>query len=80
MYKGAAYELTNKNDEAITAFNELIAQPNFEEHTKGYWYKLLVYLKLEDKENVEAMLAIILKDKANHKYNEALKLAEALKD
>jgi hypothetical protein len=80
MYKGAAYELTNKNDEAITAFNELIAQTNFEEHTKGYWYKLLVYLKLEDKENVKAMLDIILKDKANHKYNEALKIAEALKD
>ena len=80
MYKGAAYELSNKNELAIAAFNELIAQTSVEEHTKGYWFKLLVYLKLEDKENTKIMLDIILKDKANYKYNEALKLLEALKE
>lgn len=80
MYRGAAYELTNRNDEAIATFSALIAQTNFDEHAKGYWFKLLVYLKLEDKENVEMMLDIILKDKTNYKYNEALKLSEALKN
>ncbi|CAM1364117.1 tetratricopeptide repeat protein [Tenacibaculum xiamenense] len=78
MYKGAIYEVLNENDKAIAAFDRLINLNDFEEYSRGYWYQLLVYLKLNNKDKVKELLKIILKDSKNYKYREALKLSEEI--
>lgn len=79
MYKGAAYELVNQNNKALKAFDKLIVLGEFEEHTKGYWYKLLIYLKLNEKEKVEEISNKILNNEKNYNYKETLQLISKIK-
>ncbi|WP_299888107.1 hypothetical protein [uncultured Lacinutrix sp.] len=79
MYIGASYELENENKKALATFDQLITLNTFEEHTKGYWYKLLIYLKLNDKKNVEETLNTILQNKENYHYEEAILLSSKIK-
>ena len=78
MYLGAAYTELEQYDNALEAFKSL-TQTNTLESSRGYWYQLLIYLKLEQKEKVEALLQIILKDADNFNYPQALELQEKLK-
>ncbi len=78
MYIGASYELLQENDNALKTFDSLIAMPFFEENSKGYWYKLLIYLKQNDRVNAQKMIAIILENKQNHNYSKALELSKIL--
>lgn len=79
MYIGAAQELLENNKEALQAFDDLIALKKNEEHTKGYWYKLLIYLKLDDKENAKNMVTMIINDQKNYNYAKALEIEKQLK-
>jgi len=69
MYLGATYELNDENDKALMAFDTLIALTSFEEHTRGYWYKLLIYSKLNDKHSFQKTINIILKNNQNYNYD-----------
>lgn len=78
IYLGATYELMGKNEEAIQRFEELTALNTFAEHSKGYWYQLLIYLKTNQEEKAKEIIKVILSDKSNYRYNDALQLKEEL--
>lgn len=78
MYIGASYELLQENDNALKSFDALIAMQSFEENSKGYWYKLLIYLKQNDRSNAQKTIAIILENEQNYKYSKALELSKIL--
>lgn len=72
LYIGASYEQLNENEKALTTFNSLTKLTTSEEYSKGYWYQLLVYLKLGNREQAIEMKSIILQDKSNYNYNKAV--------
>jgi len=78
MYIGAAYELVNKNEAALQAFDKLINLKSFDENTKGYWYKMLIYLKLNNKAKALEMINMISEDKGNYKYEVSQKLLKQI--
>lgn len=78
MYIGAAYTELEEYDKALGAFDSLI-KTNTLESSRGYWYQLLIYLKMEEKEKVKELLQLILKDANNYNYSKALELQEKLK-
>jgi tetratricopeptide (TPR) repeat protein len=74
MYLGASYDLNNENDKAIQTFQELSRLTSFEEHSKGYWYELLIYLKQNNLEKAKELKAVILEDNNNYNYIEVQKI------
>ncbi|MEW7280541.1 hypothetical protein ABW636_18290 [Aquimarina sp. 2201CG1-2-11] len=77
IYAGAtALELKNYT-EAIGYFDKIIAS-NAIDHSKGYWYKAMVYLKQGKKEKVIETLEIITQLQNNYKYKEAIELLNKL--
>lgn len=75
---GSAYFYTGNYDSALKIFDEFIALDTMD-RSRGYWYKLLVYLKQENKTKVEEMLKIILANTQNHNHIKAKKIAEEIK-
>lgn len=74
MYLGASYDKLNRNDKALQVFDKLIKLQNFEEHSRGYWYQLLIYLKENNKGKAVEVRNIILKDDSNFNYEKAKNL------
>lgn len=74
LYIGASYEQLNENEKALATFDSLTKLTSFEEYSKGYWYQLLVYLKLGDREKAIEMKTIILQDKSNYNYNKVVEM------
>ncbi|WP_298419855.1 hypothetical protein [uncultured Kordia sp.] len=79
QYLGASYDILNKNEEAIATFQKLSKSGNSNEHSKGYWYETLIYLKMNNKEKTIISLKNLTKKSKNYKYKEALKLLDELK-
>lgn len=77
MQIGYIYFELGYTEKAIEVFDKLIATKKLSS-SKGYWYKLLIYLKTENKEKAIQQLDIILKDKNNYKYNEAIEISKKL--
>lgn len=74
MYIGASFDKLNKNDEALQVFDKLLTLQKFEEYSRGYWYKLLIYLKENNKDKAIEMRSVILKNNSNFNYEEAKNL------
>jgi tetratricopeptide (TPR) repeat protein len=74
MYIGASYDKLNRNDEALHVFDKLLKLPNFEEYSRGYWYKLLIYLKENNRDKAVEIRNIILKNNSNFNYEKAKNL------
>ena len=74
MYIGASYDQLNENDKAIEAFDLLSKLTSFQESSRGYWYKMLIYLKQNNKEKALEMKNIILKNSENFNYNKTKNL------
>ncbi|WP_459210672.1 tetratricopeptide repeat protein [Aquimarina rhabdastrellae] len=79
MYLGASYDKLDQNDKAIAAFNQLILTDSIEK-SKGYWFKLLIHLKTNNKEKAVAVLHLITANKNNYKYTEALELLKKIEE
>ncbi|MGB3465230.1 MAG: hypothetical protein WBA74_08170, partial [Cyclobacteriaceae bacterium] len=77
-YLGAAYDLSGENEKAISTFDILSDLENSIDRSKGYWYKLLIYMKSEDLPNSLKTLEIILQDPANYNYDKAVALYKEL--
>ena len=73
MYLGASYYQIKEYDKALKTFDQL-TQSNTIESSRGYWYKLLIYLKLEQKDDVKRMITIISANRENYKYNQVQEL------
>lgn len=74
FYIGASYEQLNENEKALETFDSITKLTTFEEYSKGYWYKLLVYLKMGNREKAIEMKTLILKDKTNYNYNKVVEM------
>lgn len=74
MYIGASYDKLNKNNEALQIFDKLINLSEFEESSRGYWYKLLIYLKENNRDKAIEIRNIILKNSSNFNYEKAKNL------
>ncbi|MFT5890986.1 MAG: tetratricopeptide (TPR) repeat protein [Dokdonia sp.] len=78
LYQGVAYMEVTSYDKAITTFDALIQSNTIDFH-KGYWYKALVFLKQEQKENCIKILEIIAANPTYFKHQEAKRLLKELK-
>lgn len=74
MYLGAAYDLINKNEKALQTFDLLLLEKESNEFSRGYWYKSLIYLELNNKEKTIEYLKLIITNPNNHNYDKAKKL------
>jgi len=77
LYLGISQLETNDYNLALKTFDGIINR-NTIDKSKGYWYKSLVYLKMNDKKSAIEQLKIILSNTDNYKYNEAAKLLKEL--
>ncbi|MCG8327548.1 MAG: hypothetical protein MI974_07680 [Chitinophagales bacterium] len=78
LYIGASYASSNKDLQALKAFNQLAQMDAFAESSKGLWYATLIHLKQGDKDKAVDLLNIIIKDSNNYHYNQAIQLLEQL--
>ncbi len=78
LYQGVSYIETASYDKAIMTFDTLIQSDAIDSH-KGYWYKALVFLKQEQKENCVKILEIIAANPTYFKHQEAKGLLKKLK-
>jgi len=78
IYSGLSALELNKYKEAISYFDRLIDSDTIDQ-SKGYWYKALVYLKQNKKQNTITVLEEIKTNKSNYKYQEAVELLDKLK-
>lgn len=76
-YLGASYFKENHYDKAIKTYDVLIHSDSYD-NSKGYWYKLLIYLKQKDVAQVKATIQIILSDQNNYKYKTVLEMKKDL--
>lgn len=77
IYLGASYFKTNNYTKAINTYNTLIQSDSYDS-SKGHWYKLLIYLKLKDKDKINTTIQTILNNKNNYKYSTVLEIQKAL--
>jgi tetratricopeptide (TPR) repeat protein len=75
---GSAYFHNDNYNAALDTFDAFISL-NTIDRSRGHWYKLLVYLKQEDTTKVKGMLDVILSNKANYNYKEALEIEADVK-
>ncbi|AXO81373.1 tetratricopeptide repeat protein [Olleya aquimaris] len=78
LYLGITQLELGKHEEAIATFDKILESDSID-FSKGYWYKALVYLKLDNIVEVKKQLKIILKDKNHYMYEEAIKIYSKLK-
>lgn len=75
---GSAYFYNGNYNIALDIFDAFIGL-NTIDSSRGHWYKLLVYLKQDNKVKVEETLKIISSNKANYNYKEAVKIEGDIK-
>lgn len=79
VYLGIAQLELNKYDYSLNTFDQLINSNNID-NSKGYWYKTLVYLKMNNKNKAIYQLKTILKYPENFNYLKAKKLLTKLQE
>ncbi len=77
MKVGFSYFHNDQYKEALETFDVLIKLDSLES-SRGYWYKLLVYLKEENAMKAKETLSIIISNKNNHNYKEAVVLSKKM--
>lgn len=74
LYIGASYEQLNENEKALAIFDEVIKMNDFPESSRGYWYKLLIYAKENNKEKATQIKEIISQNPDNYNYDKVKEL------
>ena len=77
LYLGASYFANDNSEKSLEIYDILINTDSYDS-SKGHWYKLLIYLNQKDVQQVKATLEVILRNPSNYKYQEALKIKQAL--
>ncbi len=78
LYLGLSQLELNEYDEALSSFQKLI-ESNSIDASKGYWYKGLAYLKMDDKVNAVDLFEKIVANTANYNYEKAIEVLEKIK-
>ncbi len=76
IYKGMSYLALGKEENALAVF-EKFTKTDLIDAPKGHWFKLLVYLKANKKQNAKKEAQYIVKNKL-YNYKEAKKVLAAL--
>ena len=71
LYLGASYDLLDKNEKAIAAFQQLANLENSLISSQGTWYEAMIYLKMNDKEKAIKALEENTDDTDDYNYQEA---------
>ena len=77
LYTGVANMQLEQYNNALAAFDKMI-QSNSIDHSKGLWFKALLYLKKGNKTEAKITLTKIVKDTQNFKFKEAKALLKKL--
>lgn len=77
IYLGIAQLELGQHSQALQTFDQLIASKHIE-HSRGYWYKLLVYIKENDEAKAKTMIDRIRASKEHYNYDKALDLAKKI--
>ncbi|WAC03622.1 tetratricopeptide repeat protein [Lacinutrix neustonica] len=77
LYLGVSQLELENYTSALENFQKII-DSNTLDHSKGYWYKALVYFKKGDKENAIKTLEIIATNPEYYKHSKAKEILEAL--
>ncbi len=77
IYTGISQTELHKYTKAEKTLNHLI-NSDLLGSSKGYWYKMLLYLKMNDVEKAKSILTKITSDKSNYNYEEAQKMLQKL--
>lgn len=77
MYLGASYFANDNASEALAKY-DLLINSNSYDSSKGYWYKLLIYLKQKDSSQVNKTLEMILSNQNNYNYQKAEEIKKSL--
>ncbi|WP_299246664.1 hypothetical protein [uncultured Aquimarina sp.] len=77
IYLGVSALELDQYTEAISYFDQIISSDTIDQ-SKGYWYKALVYLKQDKKDDVIKVLEIILKDRQNYNFDKAQALLKKM--
>lgn len=77
IYTGITNMELENYDNAIVEFDKMI-ESNLIDHSKGLWFKALLYLKKQDKINAKNTLEIIVSDTTNFKFKAAKELLDKL--
>ncbi|MBW1297122.1 hypothetical protein [Aquimarina litoralis] len=78
LYAGISALELDEYKKAISYFDQLI-NSNAIDQSKGYWYKVLTYLKQGKKEETIQVLEIIIKDQENYNFDKANTLLKKLR-
>lgn len=76
IYKGMSYLALGKEEKALAVFKKF-TKTDLIDAPKGHWFKLLVYLKKNKKQNAKKEAQYIVKNKL-YNYKEAKKVLDAL--
>jgi tetratricopeptide (TPR) repeat protein len=77
MYLGASYFGNDNDTKALEIYDILIDSDSYDS-SKGYWYKLLIYLKQKDTEQIKKTLETILSHPNYYKHQLAVEIDKAL--
>ncbi|OUR97663.1 hypothetical protein A9Q86_15735 [Flavobacteriales bacterium 33_180_T64] len=77
IYLGASYFKVNDTKKALKTFDELTISGHVL-NSRGYWYKLLIYLKTNNAKKTSEILEIITSNPSYYKHKEAIKIHESL--
>lgn len=77
LYKGISEMELRQFEKAQATFDQLI-ESDLTDASMGFWYKALLFLKMEAKEKTKMTLFQIQKSPSNYKYKEAKSLLEKL--
>ncbi len=78
IYKGIALLETNQYKLSLEVFDLLISKKNLIDYHKGYWYKSLVYFKMNNLPKAIETLNIIASNRDFFQHNKATKILEQL--
>lgn len=77
LYKGISEMELGQLEKAHATFDQLI-ESDLMDAPMGLWYKALLYLKTDDKQNAKIVVLHIQESVSNYKYKEAKELLEKL--
>lgn len=77
VYSAFSYAYLNDYKNAISEL-DVLENSNSLDADKAFWFKALIYLKAEDRENAKIQLEKITSSKSNYKYSKAKQILEDL--
>ncbi|WP_299891034.1 tetratricopeptide repeat protein [uncultured Lacinutrix sp.] len=79
LYAGISQLELENFTSALDNFQKVIESKSIDK-SKGYWYKALAYLKMDDRDKAQQQLEIIIKDTSNYNYKKAKDILNKIRE